>query len=89
MVLRALQWLKKNNKYYCNILLNEEALSQLPEDGDITNQCGVVTEDASHDEEEQQPATADEGEEPYGNFLEEHLSIDDEVMDSRSKLESP
>ena len=34
-ILCALQWLKQNNKYYKDITLDELALAQLPEDGDL------------------------------------------------------
>ena len=34
-ILSAFQWLKLNNRYYQDITLNESALAQLPEDGDL------------------------------------------------------
>ena len=33
VVLRALLWLKQNNKYYANIKIDEAVLNQLPDDG--------------------------------------------------------
>ncbi|MGJ8945966.1 DUF6570 domain-containing protein, partial [Salmonella enterica subsp. enterica serovar Kentucky] len=35
-ILCALQWLKRNNRYYQDITLDESALAQLPEDGDLS-----------------------------------------------------
>ena len=56
---------KRNNKYYRNISLNTFALSQLPEDGDLTDQCGVGIDDTmERDEEEGPPAAAAEEEDP-------------------------
>ena len=64
VVQHAFQWLKQNNKYYRNISLNTFALSQLPEDGDLTDQCGVGIDDTmERDEEEGPPAAAAEEEE--------------------------
>ena len=34
-ILCVLQWLKQNNKYYKDVTLDESALAQLPEDGDL------------------------------------------------------
>ena len=36
VVLRALQWLLTNNKYYRGVRLNPDALALLPEDGNLT-----------------------------------------------------
>ena len=44
VVQRALQWLKRNNKYYRNIDIDVSVLSQLPDDGDLTDKCGVGIE---------------------------------------------
>ena len=50
--------------YYRNISLNAFALSQLPEDGDLTDQCGVGIDDTmERDEDEGPPAGAAEEEE--------------------------
>jgi len=38
VVLRALQWLLTNNKYYRGVRLNPDALAVLPEDGNLTGQ---------------------------------------------------
>ena len=54
----AFQWLKRNNKYYRNISLNAFALSQLPEDGDLTDQCGVGIDDTMESNEEEGPPAA-------------------------------
>ena len=42
VVLKALQWLIKNNKYYKNIKISHETLNQLPEDGDLTNSFSQI-----------------------------------------------
>ena len=57
VVQHAIQWLKRNNKYYCNIDIEVSALSQLPEDGDLTDKCGVGTEDTAEKQEEEDHKT--------------------------------
>ena len=47
VVLNALEWLKKNNKYYRHITLDYDVLDLLPSDGDLTNHCGVVVDDTT------------------------------------------
>ena len=37
VVLRALLWLKHHNKYYRDVMINKDELSQLPVDGDLSN----------------------------------------------------
>ncbi len=59
MVLRALQWLKQHNKYYRKIDIDLAALSQLPEDGNLTGLCKAVTE-TNVDEEELKPKEDEE-----------------------------
>ena len=34
-ILCALQWLKANNRYYHDVTLDEEAMAQLSEDGEL------------------------------------------------------
>ena len=55
IVLRALQWLVANNKYYRNVRINPEALAMLPEDGDLSGLYSV-----SLDSMEGSPETLDE-----------------------------
>ena len=38
----ALEWLKQNNKYYHDINLDESALTQLPEDGNLNGLSMIV-----------------------------------------------
>ena len=52
MVLRALQWLKKHNKYYQKIKIDCRALSLLPDDGNLTGLCEVMMKMGIGDEEE-------------------------------------
>ena len=52
VVLRALQWLLVNNKYYNHILINIEALMLLPEDGELSGLQSVSLESTSEDVEE-------------------------------------
>lgn len=35
-ILCVLQWLRTNNRYYQDVTLDEEALAQLPEDGELS-----------------------------------------------------
>ena len=58
VVLQALLWLKQHNKYYHHIQINQTALNQLPEDGNLTGLCGVEVE-ASADDAEELQATED------------------------------
>ena len=59
VVQRALQWLKRNNKYYRTIDIDVSVLSQLPEDGDLTDKCGVEIEDATEKQEEEELPSED------------------------------
>ena len=68
IVLRALQWLKKNNKYYQKIEIDLSALNELPEDGDMPGIHEVMTNEAPEDEQEKQP-TDDMSAEEYGSFV--------------------
>ena len=52
VVQRALQWLKRNNKYYRNIDIDVSVLNQLPDDGDLTDKCGVGIKDTAEKQEE-------------------------------------
>ena len=57
VVQRALQWLKRNNKYYRNI--DVSVLSQLPDDGDLTDKCGVGIEDTTEKQKEEELPSED------------------------------
>ena len=59
VVQRALQWLKRNNKYYRNIDIDVSVLSQLPDDGDLTDKCGVGIEDTAEKQEEEELPSED------------------------------
>lgn len=52
VVLHALQWLKQHNKYYRNIKINLEALSQLPVDGNMTGLASVEDNSVQNGDEE-------------------------------------
>ena len=49
VVLRALQWLVANNKYYRNIHINPDALSMLPEDGDLSGLHSLMLDSTEED----------------------------------------
>ena len=54
-VARALCWLKENNRYYEDIIIDNEILQSLPVDGSIDDQLQnteIVAEDLDHDEED-------------------------------------
>ena len=59
VVQRALQWLKRNNKYYRNIDIDVSVLSQLPDDGDLTDKYGVGIEDTAEKQEEEELPSED------------------------------
>ena len=64
VVLRALQWLVANNKYYHNVRINPEALEILPEDGDLSGLHSVSLDSMEDDTE-----TQHEDEDPYDTHL--------------------
>ena len=56
-IARALQWLKANNRYYADIIIDEEALQSLPENSSIVDQLPQIendqlNENSSDDESE-------------------------------------
>ncbi len=61
-VARALYWLKKNNCYYVNIVIDEEILQSLPENGSISDQLRHLK-----DEEYQYDDDDDVSEDIIGN----------------------
>ena len=63
-MLRALQWLVANNKYYHSVHINPNALAMLPEDGDLTGLHSVTLN--STDEDTGSPS---EDEDPYSSHL--------------------
>ena len=67
-VLHALQWLKANNKYYRSISIDDQALQQLPRDGDITH-CIPIIVDEQMSDEQQESSPSDEHADPYESFL--------------------
>ena len=66
VVQQALKWLLENNRYYQanQVHLNEDALRQLPEDGDTTELTSLQLEESTPDDLSQQPQ-----EEVYGAHL--------------------
>ena len=67
VVLCALQWLIANNKYYRNVHINPDALSMLPEDGDLSGLQSVTLDSA--DEDTESPPAQDEDDDPYSTHL--------------------
>ena len=63
VVLRALQWLVANNKYYRNVRINPKALAMLLEDGDPSGIHSVTL--GFTDEDTASPSTLDECEDSY------------------------
>ena len=49
VVLHALQWLLANNIYYRNVHIDSDALTLLPEDGDLTGLCSMTLESSDDD----------------------------------------
>ena len=64
VVLRALQWLLANKKYYRSVRIDPDALALLPEDGDLTGLRSVTLETTDDPEP---PSTQDE--DPYDTHL--------------------
>ena len=87
IVLRALQWLIMNNKYYSHVTINHDTLSMLPIDSQLTN---LVSISVSSDSDE---ILADQGSNPYNAYLQstfvpatlrsftEHEMIQQSIMD--------
>ena len=67
VVLHALHWLLANNRYYLNVRINIDALTLLPEDGNL-NGLHSITLNSTIDDPE--PLSA-QNEDPY----DEHLSV--------------
>ena len=67
IVLRALQWLVTNNKYYRHVSINPNALVMLPDDGEL-NCLHCVSLDSS-EEDAGSPVMQDESEDPYDTHL--------------------
>ena len=61
VVLRALEWLKSNNKYYRDIEIDTDALNQLPVDGDLSGLTAV--EDTLLEREEKSTGEDEESQE--------------------------
>ncbi|CAG8756726.1 21775_t:CDS:2, partial [Rhizophagus irregularis] len=51
-VIQALIWLKQNNRYYANVIIDHEILQSLPIDGTIDDQLQDINEDIDYDESE-------------------------------------
>ena len=51
--MRALHWLKENNKYYRDIDIDDEILQFLPENGSISEKLPQFTDDRTHSSEEE------------------------------------
>ena len=64
VVLPALLWLKLNNKYYRNITINQAALDELPDDGNLTGLREVAEQVAPGDEDESPRAEGEDDESP-------------------------
>ena len=67
VVLRALQWLLANNKYYRNVCINRDALDLLPEDGNLSGLQSVTLD--STNEVTGSLDTQDEDNDPYSAHL--------------------
>ncbi len=63
-ILGALEWLQQHNMYNRDITLDQDALSQLPEDGDLADLATVTLEDPIADEE-----PLEQSDDPYNAFL--------------------
>uniref|UniRef100_U9SRZ5 DUF6570 domain-containing protein n=1 Tax=Rhizophagus irregularis (strain DAOM 181602 / DAOM 197198 / MUCL 43194) TaxID=747089 RepID=U9SRZ5_RHIID len=51
-VTQALIWLKQNNRYYADVIIDHEILQSLPIDGTINDQLQDINEDINYDESE-------------------------------------
>ena len=64
-MLGALQWLLTNNKYYHSVHINHDALTLLPEDGNLTGLRSIALNSPADDQE----ATAAKDMDPYNAHL--------------------
>jgi hypothetical protein len=48
----ALAWLKKNNRYYSNIVIDEDVLRSLPENGPLDDQIPQIEDEGDDDDDE-------------------------------------
>ena len=51
VVSRALVWLKKNNRYYSNIIIDEDVLKSLPENEPLDDQIPQIENEGDDDDE--------------------------------------
>ncbi|CAB4437360.1 unnamed protein product [Rhizophagus irregularis] len=51
-ITQALVWLKQNNRYYADIIIDHEILQSLPIDGIINDQLQDINDDVDYDENE-------------------------------------
>ena len=58
-MLSALQWLRLNNIYYCNVIIDHDSLALLPEDGDISGLTSVTYESTNDDSNQYSVADED------------------------------
>ena len=68
VVLSALRFLIANNKYFSNITIDNEALLQLPQDGDLPN-IPSITYDDDDAEDMITESEAGSGQDPYNTHL--------------------
>jgi hypothetical protein len=66
-VMRALEWLKANNKFYRNIKIDNETLQALPENGSIADKLPQFMNDKTYSSEEG-PNNDDENENDENSF---------------------
>ena len=68
-ILNALQWLKRNNKYYKHIQISEENLHAYPEDN-VTNIVGIRTVELNDEEDVELEQLIEDEAEGHGDMVE-------------------
>ena len=67
-MLHALQWLRENNKYYRGIGIDDMALQQLPEVGNLIHSVATIQDEEPYNERLQTNCNEDPID-PYSSFL--------------------
>ncbi|KAG6148962.1 hypothetical protein E4U11_000336 [Claviceps purpurea] len=65
-----LGWLVKNNPLYAHVVVSDDRLSQLPEDGDVSDQLATVETNAVQAEKDLRDATVTENDNTNTNSKE-------------------
>ena len=91
IVSRALHWLKLNNRYYSNIVIDEEVLRSLPENGSLNDQIPQLEDKGGEIGGESDDEVDNLDDSVLSNFVPVHIPIPNEeraVADALARLQT-